>query len=144
MTMAAGLEARVPFLDPAVVAYGLGLPRRLKIRGRSLKWVVREWARELIPAEILKRPKWGFRVPLADWFRGELRELLQDTLRSADGLCARWGDAQQVKRLLDEHDTGRADRNLALWTLLTTEIWYRSVFVERDAGGKHTLETPRG
>jgi asparagine synthase (glutamine-hydrolysing) len=122
-----------------VVAYGLGLPRRLKIRGRSLKWVVREWARELIPAQILERPKWGFRVPLAAWFRGELRELLQDSLRSANGLCGRWGDAKQVTRLLDEHDSGRADRNLALWTLLTTEIWYRSVFLERDAG--NTVET---
>jgi asparagine synthase (glutamine-hydrolysing) len=138
MTMAAGLEARVPFLDPAVVAYGLGLPRRFKIRGRSLKWVVREWARERIPPAILERPKWGFRVPLATWFRSELRELLHDSLRSANGLCSRWGDPKQVVQLLDEHDSGRADRNLALWTLLTAELWYRSVFLERDGGRAET------
>src|SRR5271157_566058 len=61
MTMGAGLEARFPFLDPAVVSYGLALPGRMKVRGRSLKWVVRRWAEGAVPSQILKRPKWGFR-----------------------------------------------------------------------------------
>lgn len=134
MTMAAGLEARVPFLDPTVVAYGLGLPRRMKIRGHTGKWVVRRWAEGLLPRAILERPKWGFRVPLATWFRAELRELLHDSLRGAGGLCGRYGDAAAVAALLDDHDAGRADRNLELWTLLAAEVWYRSVFLQRDTG----------
>lgn len=128
MTMAAGLEARVPFLDPSVVRYGLQLERRFKVRGRSLKWVVRQWARELVPEQVIRRPKWGFRVPLAEWFRGELRETLHDRLRSAGGLCGTFGDASSVSQLLDSHDSGAADRSLALWTLLTAEVWYQEVF----------------
>ena len=134
MTMAAGLEARMPFLDPEVVAFGLALPRRMKVRGRSLKWVVRRWAEGLIPPSILERPKWGFRVPLAPWFRTELRELLHDALRNPSGLCGRYADRNAVARLLDDHDSGRADRNLELWTLLTAEIWFQRVFQERDGG----------
>jgi asparagine synthase (glutamine-hydrolysing) len=134
MTMAAGLEARVPFLDPEVVAFGLALPRRMKVRGRSLKWVVRRWAEGLIPRSILERPKWGFRVPLATWFRAELRELLHDSLRNPHGLCGRYAEAHVVARLLDDHDSGRADRNLELWTLLAAEIWFQCVFQERDHG----------
>jgi asparagine synthase (glutamine-hydrolysing) len=134
MTMGAGLEGRVPFLDPKVVVYGMRLPRRLKVRGRTLKWVVRRWAEGLIPRAILERPKWGFRVPLAQWFRGELRELLHDSLRNPNGLCGRWGEKRAVEQLLDDHDAGRADRNLELWTLLSAEIWYRTVFCERDGG----------
>jgi asparagine synthase (glutamine-hydrolysing) len=134
MTMAAGLEARVPFLDPALVAYGLRLPRRMKIRAGSLKWVVRQWARDLLPRQILERPKWGFRVPLAQWFRGELRELVEDLLRSPDGLCGGYGDRSEVMRLLEDHARGGADRSLALWSLLAVEIWYRSVFLARDSG----------
>jgi asparagine synthase (glutamine-hydrolysing) len=132
MTMGAGLEGRFPFLDPALVAYGLGLPGRMKVRGRTLKWVVRRWAEGSIPAAILERPKWGFRVPLAQWFRGELRELVHDTLRDAAGLCGRYGAPRSVARLLDEHDGGRVDRSLELWTLLTAAIWFRSALVDRE------------
>jgi len=134
MTMGAGLEGRFPFLDPALVAYGLGLPGRMKVRGRSLKWVVRRWAEGFIPAQILRRPKWGFRVPVAEWFRGGLRNLLEDTLRDPTGLCGCYGDPRAVDCLLAEHGSGRFDRSLELWTLLTAAIWYRSVFLERDDG----------
>jgi asparagine synthase (glutamine-hydrolysing) len=134
MTMGAGLEGRFPFLDPAIVSYGLRLPARMKVRGRSLKWVVRRWAEGAIPAQIVRRPKWGFRVPLADWFRGGLRPLVEDTLRDPNGLCGRYGDPRAVERLLEDHGAARADRSLELWTLLTVAIWYRSVFLGRDRG----------
>lgn len=128
MTMAAGLELRVPFLDPNVVRYGLQLGPRLKVRGRSLKWVVRRWARDRVPAEIIDRPKWGFRVPLSAWFRGALRSELHDRLQSSRSLCAEFGNPSRISRLLEEHDSGVADHSLALWTLLSSEVWYQEVF----------------
>jgi asparagine synthase (glutamine-hydrolysing) len=129
MTMAAGLELRVPFLDPALVRYGLQLPARMKVRGRSLKWVVRRWADALVPRAIIQRPKWGFRVPLASWFRGELRDALHDRVGSANGICGLFGDRREIDAMLASHDHGETDRNLTLWTLLTAEVWYQEVFL---------------
>jgi asparagine synthase (glutamine-hydrolysing) len=133
MTMAAGLELRVPFLDPALVRYGLQLPARMKVRGRTLKWVVRRWAEAVVPRAIIERPKWGFRVPLAAWFRGELRDALHDRVRSASGICGRYGDRTEIDSLLASHDHGETDRNLTLWTLLTAEVWYQGVFLRASS-----------
>lgn len=124
MSMAEGLEARPPFLDKELVAFGLALPDRLKVRGGIGKWIVRQWAHERLPASIIQRKKWGFRVPLAGWFRGEMREYLHDTLQKRNGFHAQMGDMAAVKRLLAEHDSGSHDLNLTLWTLLTMELWW--------------------
>jgi asparagine synthase (glutamine-hydrolysing) len=134
MTMASGLEARIPFLDKELIAFGFALAPRFKIRGRVLKWIVREWARDVLPRSIVERPKWGFRVPLAQWFRGSLRDTLNDYLRSPRGLCGRFGTPAAISELLGAHDGGRVDANLALWTLLAAEVWYQDVFLDRDRG----------
>jgi asparagine synthase (glutamine-hydrolysing) len=138
MTMAAGLEARVPFLDRALAPWGVALPSRLKVHGKSLKWIVRQWAKRKLPPQILERPKWGFRVPLAEWFRGSLRSTVYDYLTSSRGLCARFGDVNRVRRVLDMHDAGVQDANLTLWTLLAAEVWYQDVFLSRDVSRRGT------
>ena len=128
MTMAKGLELRVPFLDKRLAPFGLALPPNLKVKGRVLKHVVRVWAGGRIPDTIARRPKWGFRVPLANWFRGPLRELLHDHLGARDGLCGSLGNGAAVSDLLSRHDHGELDANLELWTLLVAEVWYQDVF----------------
>jgi len=138
MTMAEGLEARPPFLDRELVAFGLALPDRMRLRGRKGKWIVREWGRKLLPRQVLSRQKWGFRVPLANWFRGGLREALHDYLGSTSGLCGRFGNKAKIERLLADHDSGQIDANLTLWTLLVTEVWYQDVFLRR---GSHAVRT---
>lgn len=140
MTMAAGLELRVPFLDPQLVRYGLQLPARLKVRGGSLKWVVRRWADGLVPREIISKPKWGFRVPLASWFRRELRDALHDRVGSGSGICGRFGDRAAIDALLSSHDRAEADKNLTLWTLFTAEIWYQHVFRRHERGSPVVLK----
>jgi asparagine synthase (glutamine-hydrolysing) len=131
MTMAEGLEARVPFLDKEVIRFGLALPDRMKIRGKTLKWIVRQWAAKALPAQISGRRKWGFRVPLAQWFRGSLRPMLYDYLRASNGLCGTYGNKAAVSELLESHQAERIDANLTLWTLLTAEIWYQGVYHRR-------------
>ncbi|NOT30572.1 MAG: asparagine synthase, partial [Planctomycetes bacterium] len=132
MTMASGLEARFPFLDRELFPFGLALERRHKLRGRESKVLLRRLARDVLPPEILARPKWGFRVPLERWFRGALRPMLRDHLDARTGLCGTYGDRARIERLLDDHHSGATDANLTLWTLLTAEVWYQHVYLARD------------
>lgn len=131
MTMAEGLEMRPPFLDKELVAFGLALPDKLKVRGRLGKWIVRRWANELLPAEIVGRKKWGFRVPLDTWFRGPLRAMLSDYVCNPRGLCGTYGDGAAISSLIERHQIGEIDASTALWTLLSGEVWYQDVYLPR-------------
>ena len=124
MTMAHGLEARSPFLDRSLVEYVAGLPDRLKRAGPRGKVVLKRAFEGLLPAKIVHRPKHGFGVPLGDWFRGELRPMVEDTLLSSPRLGRRLR-VETLRQLFEEHAAGRADRAHQLWTLLTLELWLR-------------------
>jgi asparagine synthase (glutamine-hydrolysing) len=120
-SMAHSLELRSPFLDHEVVALGLALPDSLKVRGREGKVALRRAFADLLPAEVTTRGKTGFGVPLGRWFRSDLRELAYDLLPSDRG----WFRPEAVRRLLDEHGSGRADHGHRLWCLLMLELWVR-------------------
>jgi asparagine synthase (glutamine-hydrolysing) len=126
MSMAHGLEVRLPFLDTALASFALALPDRLKVRRGAGKWLMRQWRLGDLPSEILSRPKWGFRVPLAQWFRGPLRGMLLDHLTEPTGLCARYGDTRAINRMIEAHMSGAADLSARLWKLVSTEVWYQS------------------
>ncbi|HLA76430.1 MAG TPA: asparagine synthase (glutamine-hydrolyzing) [Vicinamibacteria bacterium] len=122
MTMGAGLEARVPFLDRGFVEWALRLPGRLKIRGGIGKLVLRRALERNLP-EAARRPKHGFNVPLGPWLRGPLRPLLDqhlgpDTVRTR-GIFR----PQAVDRLIRAHSEGRGDYSRQLFTLLMLELW---------------------
>jgi asparagine synthase (glutamine-hydrolysing) len=131
MTMAEGLELRPPFLDKALVGFGLALPPHMKIKRGTGKWIVRQWARRLLPSAIVDRKKWGFHVPLAQWFRGRMRPMLFDYVGRANGLCGQYGDRKAARALLDAHDSGKIDAHRSLWTLLAAEVWYQDVYLPR-------------
>jgi len=131
MTMAEGLEVRPPFLDKELAAFGLALPDGVKVRRGIGKWIVRQWGGELLPDGIAGRGKWGFRVPLADWFRGPLRDFLEGYLLGANGLCAAYGDRAKIRDLLERQRAGAADLGETLWTLLAAEVWYQDVYLAR-------------
>ncbi len=124
MTMAHSLEARSPMLDRSLVEYVAGLPDRLKRRGGRGKIVLKKAVADLLPPEILMRPKHGFGVPLGQWFRGELRPRVESLLLERPRL-ARWLRVDAVRQLFAEHLAGRSDRGHQLWTLLTLELWLR-------------------
>jgi asparagine synthase (glutamine-hydrolysing) len=125
MTMAASIEARVPFLDHKLAEFVSTLPDWLRVDELRRKRVLREAAKALLPASILKRPKVGFRVPVSEWFAGEMRDYLLDHLRSANSLTRSYYDLSVLDRVLDEHVQGRQAHDKLLWTLLTLEIWHR-------------------
>jgi asparagine synthase (glutamine-hydrolysing) len=128
MTMAEGLEVRPPFLDKELAAFGLALPPALKVRGSTGKWIVRQWARELVPDDIITRKKWGFRTPLRDWFRGPMKDFLIDHISAKHGLCQEYADAAEVRKLVDDHVAGKIDAGETLWTILSAEVWYQNVY----------------
>ncbi|MGE0030818.1 MAG: asparagine synthase (glutamine-hydrolyzing) [Steroidobacteraceae bacterium] len=125
MTMAASIEARVPFLDHRLAEFVSALPDRYRVRGLRGKWILREAARGLIPERVRTRPKVGFRAPVNEWFRGSLREYLLEHLQGARSRTRGYYDAAVLDRYLDEHCSGRHNHEKLLWTLLNLEIWHR-------------------
>lgn len=134
-TMAHGLEARCPFLDSEVVEFAARLPVRWKVWGTAKKVLLRRALRDLLPPEILARPKQGFGVPIDTWFRGPLKELAFDTLLSPRATARGLFRPAAVRQLLEEHVSRRADRHYQLWNLLMLELWYRT-FIDHDGDGR--------
>ncbi|MHB8898777.1 MAG: asparagine synthase (glutamine-hydrolyzing) [Thermoguttaceae bacterium] len=124
-SMAHGLECRQPLLDYRVVELAARLPLERKFRRGKGKRILLEAFEDLIPREIVRRPKMGFGVPLDHWFRGPLssfaREVLCDSRTRQRGLF----DPPVVDRLLEEHVAGRFDHAYRLWALLFLELWQR-------------------
>ena len=121
-TMAYSLEARSPLLDHEVMEFAARLPARLKLRGRRRKWLLRRAYRLSLPEAILDGPKKGFAVPLAEWLRGPLEAQVRDVLLDP-GAGAGLLDRAEIRSLVTEHVSGRADNSARLWSLLFFERW---------------------
>jgi asparagine synthase (glutamine-hydrolysing) len=139
MSMAASIESRVPFLDHHLVEFAAALPTRMKLRGFTTKWVLREAVRSLLPKEILTRKKMGFPVPFALWMKDRwqavARDVLLDRRTRERGLI----DPTAVEQMITTHAAGTQEGGDAIWSLLNLELWYRT-FVDGD--GVQTLPAP--
>jgi asparagine synthase (glutamine-hydrolysing) len=122
-SMSASLEARVPLLNNDFVAYATGLPIDLKLRGLRSKFLLKRALRGILPERILKRPKKGFGIPVADWFRGPLREQLQETLAPDRVRRDGFFKPPAVDRLIQDHLAGTVDNRKQLWTLFAFQKW---------------------
>ncbi|MBL8191716.1 MAG: asparagine synthase (glutamine-hydrolyzing) [Acidobacteria bacterium] len=131
MSMAHSIEARVPLLDYKLIEFVETIPSNLKLRGQTTKYILKQAMADLIPKEIVHRPKMGFGVPLRKWLNNELRELLYDTLTDRQARERGLLNPRAVLALLDEHARGRRDNSLHLWGLLNLELWHRS-FIDRQ------------
>lgn len=125
-SMAHSLELRSPLLDRRVVELGLALPDALKLRGREGKVALRRAFADDLPPQVAARGKTGFGVPLARWFRGELRPLARELLLDARARDRGWFEPAAVERLLDEHHAGQVDHGHRIWTLVMLELWLRT------------------
>ncbi len=124
-SMAANLEARVPFLNHELVTLTERLPTDLKIKGLKRKYILKRAAEQLLPKEIVWRKKAGFSAPVRSWLRGALKPMIADLL--SEETIRRRGlfDYAEVRRIIDLNDAGREDFNLQVFQLLTFEIWMR-------------------
>lgn len=128
MSMAHGLEVRVPYLDAELAEHVLALPGHVKLDLVRDKRLLREVATGWLPGEFTRRRKHGFDVPIGDWLRGALRETLQDTLGERT-VCARGLlSAPAVNQMVKDHLHGHSEHGEQLWCLLVTELWLQEVF----------------
>ncbi len=125
-SMANSIEVRSPFLDHPLMEFAAALPPSLKIRGVQKKYLLKQAMADLLPREILDRPKHGFAVPLHQWFRHDLVALAQDVLLNSRSIGRGYFRPGAVKRLLDEHVRGVGHWHEQLWSLLMLELWHRT------------------
>jgi asparagine synthase (glutamine-hydrolysing) len=125
MTMAASIEGRMPFLDHELAAFVSTLPDAWRVRGLTTKRVLRLAMQRVLPAHILQRPKVGFRVPVNEWFRTSMRDYLLTHLTDADSRTRDYYRPEQLRRVLEEHLSGRQNHEKLLWCLLSLEVWHR-------------------
>ncbi len=125
MTMAASLEARMPFMDHELAAFVSSLPDKYRVRGHTTKWILREAMKRLLPSAILQRPKVGFRVPVNEWFRGSMREYLYEHLKGTASLTGKYYRPEMLDKILADHMAGRQNHEKLLWSMLNLEIWHR-------------------
>jgi asparagine synthase (glutamine-hydrolysing) len=125
MSMQHGLEVRSPLLDPALLDFAMSVTPDLHVRGLRLKRLLKAAVADLVPVEVLNRPKKGFGVPVARWLRNELRPLVEGELLAPSARLAALVNAQEVQRLAHEHEIGRRDHGQRLWALLLLERFLR-------------------
>ena len=134
MSMAHGLEVRVPYLDNEIADFVLPLPGRLKVRRGHVKWLLRRAAATRLGLEAATRPKQGFDVPVSSWLRGPLREALHEYLSPAAVRARGLFRPEVVSRLIAEHEAGARDHGERLWLLLALEGWVSAVLDRQLVG----------
>lgn len=126
MTMAAGIEARVPFLDHRIVEWGFNLPDSLKLHRAGNKWLLKQVAAALLPREVVTRKKSGFGVPVGAWFQdphglGRYLDLLGERAFRERG----YFDIAKIDQIVDDHRRGKHDHGELLWELVNLELWHK-------------------
>jgi asparagine synthase (glutamine-hydrolysing) len=127
MSMAASIESRVPFLDHKLVEFAARLPVRMKLRGWTTKYILRQAFRDQLPKAILSRRKMGFPVPVGAWLRGSFRHLVDDYVLSERTLARGIFNRDYVRNLAARHIAGE-NHEERLWALINFEIWQRRFF----------------
>jgi asparagine synthase (glutamine-hydrolysing) len=125
MSMAVSLEARAPLLDHKLIEFVARVPGSLKLAGLETKHLLKQAVRDLVPKDILHRPKQGFGVPIQEWINQQLRERIRDILSDARTRQRGYIDPKYLDLLLAEHERGRRDHSMGLWALLMFELWHR-------------------
>lgn len=121
--MANSLETRVPLLDHRVVEFAWKLPLSMKIRDGKGKWILRELLYRHVPRELIERPKKGFSIPLGSWLKGPLREWAESLLDPALLVQQGYFHPGPIRKIWQQHLTGKCDRSRQLWSILMFQAW---------------------
>lgn len=133
MTMAASIEARMPFMDHELARFVTRLPDEWRIKGKVQKRILRAAMANVLPHDILHRPKVGFRVPVNEWFRTTMRDYVHDHLMGADSLTGGLYRRAELATVLREHSEGRQNHEKLIWMLVNLELFQREYRLS-DAG----------
>ncbi len=126
MTMAASIESRPPMTDHRIVELMFSLPANMKIRGRIQKYALKRSMEKHLPRSIIHRAKAPFNSPLRSWIRGPLKPMVDDLLDPKSIRDRGLFNPVAVRSLIDSDRSGQADNAMIIWTLLTTELWFRT------------------
>jgi len=125
MSMAVGIEARVPFLDVELVNLSTKIPPNLKMKGSTTKYILKKVAEKYLPKEIIYRPKTGFGAPVRKWINNDLDERIHDYLSPTSIKNRGIFNAKNVTKLIADNKAGQIDASYAIWGLLAIESWMR-------------------
>jgi asparagine synthase (glutamine-hydrolysing) len=123
-SMTVSLEARSPFLDHHLMEFAASLPERLKLRGMTTKYLLKQVLKKFVPEENLTRAKMGFGIPIGHWFRGSMQSFLRETLLSEKALSRGLFNPDKVRQMIDHHVDRKVDHDQRLWSLLMLELWF--------------------
>ena len=126
-SMAHSLEVREPLMDHELVEWLATLPSDLRMRGSEGKYIFKKSMEPHLPHDVLYRPKMGFAVPLARWFKGPLRKRLRSVLLGGSLAESGWFDQATIRQLLEQHESGLRDHSTPLWSLLMYDAFVRNV-----------------
>jgi len=126
------LEVRVPFLDKRLSQYVMHLPANLKYRGKISKYILKKLAKEYLPEDIINRPKKGFGIPVSQWLRDDLLEMVQEYLGHEHIKEQGIFNPDYVDQLVYEHLRTKQNHRLPLWNLLMFELWYENIFENEE------------
>lgn len=126
LSMAASIEARVPFLDNEVVDFMRRVPPSLKLKGNTQKYILKKAMEGILPQQVIYRRKAGFGLPVRSWLRNELREMVGDLLSAERVAKRRIFRPESVTRMVQQNQSGERDYPLQIWSLLTLELWQQS------------------
>jgi asparagine synthase (glutamine-hydrolysing) len=129
-SMAHSLEVREPLMDHELVEWVARLPSSLKLQGGNGKMFFKKALEPHLPNDVLYRPKMGFAVPLARWFRGSLRQRVREALLAGPMLDSGWFDASVIRQMVEQHESGARDHSTPLWTLLMYDAFLRNTLGE--------------
>ncbi len=124
-SMSVALEVRVPLIDHHVVQLAAGVPSRFRTANGELKHLLKSLLSRYVPDELWRRPKKGFGVPLVHWLKTSMRTWAYDELTSRETRLHEWLDADTLRRIMDEHVTGKSDHARLIWTCLQLAGWDR-------------------
>ena len=126
MMMAGSIEGRMPFMDTMLAGVVARFPDEFLTGGKGGKTVLRAAMDKILPQEIVRRKKVGFRVPIGEWFRGRYRDFVQDMLVSEASSVAQMISGPKLRRLVTEHLSGRQNHERTLWSLINLEMFLRT------------------
>ena len=126
-SMAHSLEVREPLMDHELVEWVATLPSAFKMRGSEGKYIFKRSLEPHLPQDVLYRPKMGFAVPLAQWFRGPLRMRVREALLGSYVADSGWFNPTTIRHLLEQHESGARDHSTPLWALLMYDAFLRNV-----------------
>ncbi len=141
MSMAHSVEVRPPFLDHRIVEFAAGLPASFRVRGSTLKFILKRLMQDKLPSRIVKRPKIGFDIPAHQWLRGPLRQMLVDTLAEGEAEYPGLFDSGELNGLLTRHLERRANVGYHLWGVMILFLWMKKWRVQLPSSSMRGMRT---